>query len=139
MLVDGYLVNVPASAVAAIRRMRLPDEWRTLWIDAICINQSDLQERGAQVGGMDLVYSMADENLIYLGADDDGVAERTVKVLQETTRQLDNEVKKLDIPVDERQDYEAYGLVTDEIESRVTLSESNIKSLLPLYNLPWFQ
>ena len=33
---------------------------RTLWIDAVCINQNDLQEKSHQVGMMDLIYERAD-------------------------------------------------------------------------------
>jgi hypothetical protein len=79
---NGHLTSVPASSETAIRRMRLSDRPRTLWIDAICIDQSSVTERGEQVAFMSAVYRGAMRNLIYLG-EDDGMARRSVKAVQD--------------------------------------------------------
>ena len=68
LFLNGVRVNVPASAATAIRRMRLPDQDCTLWIDAVCINQADNSERSAQVALMGSIYKIASGNLIYLGS-----------------------------------------------------------------------
>jgi len=78
---NGHLVEVPASSEAAVRRMRLSDRPRVLWIDAICIDQSSTTERSAQVAFMAAVYSIAQHNLVYLGEDDDDMVERAMKAL----------------------------------------------------------
>ncbi|KAI4918631.1 hypothetical protein J4E90_003018 [Alternaria incomplexa] len=78
---NGHLTPVPASSEAAVRRMRLSDRPRVLWIDAICIDQSSMTERSAQVALMATVYSTAKHNLVYLGEDDDDMAERAMKAL----------------------------------------------------------
>lgn len=44
--------------------MRLP---RLLWVDAVCINQADVEERGRQVRIMDRIYSGCVEVLVFLG------------------------------------------------------------------------
>jgi hypothetical protein len=41
-----------------------------LWIDALCINQHDVQERNHQVGLMDKIYSQATEVIVWLGPAD---------------------------------------------------------------------
>ncbi|TVY12667.1 Heterokaryon incompatibility protein 6, OR allele [Lachnellula arida] len=41
---------------AALRRLRFPDQVRVLWIDALCIDQSNLKERSAQVQRMGDIY-----------------------------------------------------------------------------------
>ena len=41
-----------------------------IWIDAVCINQSDLEERSQQVTMMRQIYSKATTVLIWLGEDD---------------------------------------------------------------------
>lgn len=38
-----------------------------LWVDAVCINQSDLEERASQVTLMGDIYSMAHEVVVWLG------------------------------------------------------------------------
>ena len=50
-----------------LRRIRHPTETLTLWIDAICINQSDLEERAYQVSLMSSVFTGAQHVLVWLG------------------------------------------------------------------------
>ncbi|KAI2607924.1 HET-domain-containing protein [Hypoxylon sp. NC1633] len=52
---------------AALRRLRLPEKDRVLWIDAVCINQTNILERSHQVGLMHRIYSTASTCLVYLG------------------------------------------------------------------------
>ena len=56
----GYL-NLTESAAEILKFVlsRNPDDW--FWIDQICINQSDLAERSAQVSMMGQVYSSASQ------------------------------------------------------------------------------
>ena len=51
-----------------------------LWIDAICINQSDVVERNNQVRQMGAIYHRAKEVLVWLGpaSDDSGMAARFI-------------------------------------------------------------
>ena len=63
--------TVTANLASALHCIRLEDRKRTVWIDAICINQSDVLERGHQVSFMRSVYKSAERTLIWLG-DDDG-------------------------------------------------------------------
>ena len=49
IIVDNFRLEVPVSAERAIRRMRLRDRSRVLWIDAICVNQADTNEKNHQV------------------------------------------------------------------------------------------
>ncbi|OTA54495.1 HET-domain-containing protein [Hypoxylon sp. EC38] len=44
-----------------------PSTERYWWVDALCINQSDLQERNAQVTQMRRIYSQAQHIVIWLG------------------------------------------------------------------------
>ncbi|KAH6895905.1 heterokaryon incompatibility protein-domain-containing protein [Thelonectria olida] len=45
-----------------------PDRPRLLWIDALCIDQSNLEERTAQVAQMGEIYSLASQVLVFLSA-----------------------------------------------------------------------
>ena len=64
---DGQKVAVSAELVDALRRIRLPDRHRSIWIDALCINQQDVNERNMQVRNMRDIYSRADHVLIWVG------------------------------------------------------------------------
>ncbi|OTA98372.1 hypothetical protein M426DRAFT_113399 [Hypoxylon sp. CI-4A] len=46
-----------------------------LWVDAICINQSDLAERAAQVALMTSIYSNASNVVVWLGKEDSDARE----------------------------------------------------------------
>ena len=54
---------------SALRHLRLRDRARILWIDSICINQSDLQERAEQIKIMGNIYKSAYRDLLWVGAD----------------------------------------------------------------------
>lgn len=68
---SGSQFLVTASLYEALSYLRYPDRTRTLWIDAVCINQDDIEERAAQVAIMRLIYTQADRVIIWLGVDDD--------------------------------------------------------------------
>jgi hypothetical protein len=42
-----------------------------IWVDAVCINQEDMDERASQVRLMDKIYSNADRTLVWLGRADE--------------------------------------------------------------------
>ncbi|XXH05340.1 hypothetical protein Hte_011766 [Hypoxylon texense] len=64
---DGVILPVFENLEAVLRRLRRPKKPRTLWIDAICINQDDLEERASQVKLMRAVYEGAASVTIWLG------------------------------------------------------------------------
>ncbi|PYI05117.1 hypothetical protein BO78DRAFT_276464, partial [Aspergillus sclerotiicarbonarius CBS 121057] len=51
----------------ALRRLRHVGEERDIWVDALCINQSDKPEKTRQIQMMKDIYSDASEVQIYLG------------------------------------------------------------------------
>jgi hypothetical protein len=68
ILLDGKPFLVTSNLNDALRRLRHPDESRTLWVDAICINQQDNTERSQQVGLMRRIYNQASKVVIWLGS-----------------------------------------------------------------------
>ena len=67
ILLDGHLFSVPVNTESALRCMASGHGKRTVWIDAICINQNDINERQQQVAMMGQVYSLCQRTLVYLG------------------------------------------------------------------------
>lgn len=65
--VNGRSLNVTQSLATALPYLRLQDKARVLWIDAICVNQSDLLERSLQVPRMADVYGYAHRVIVWLG------------------------------------------------------------------------
>lgn len=59
--------QVTVNCENALRRLRRQFSYRKLWIDAICIDQDNLEERGHQVQLMPRIYSGAKSVQIYVG------------------------------------------------------------------------
>lgn len=60
--------------VLALKYLRRTDTPRILWVDAISIDQSNIDERGHQVAFMSRIYAMASSDIFWLGDDHGGVA-----------------------------------------------------------------
>jgi hypothetical protein len=79
---------------AALLRLRDPFFERIIWVDAVCINQEDLEEQGHQVQLMAKIYSKATRVLIWLGktADNSDIALERIRIAaeSESTNSLNN-------------------------------------------------
>ncbi|KAK3377925.1 heterokaryon incompatibility protein-domain-containing protein [Podospora didyma] len=71
ILVNGQFFPITKNLEAALRRVRLPDLKRTLWIDSVCINQGDISEVNIQVQRIWAIYQHARRVLVFLGDEAD--------------------------------------------------------------------
>lgn len=76
ILCHGKPLTLTKSIEDALRRMRLAISPRRLWADQICINQDDIAERSQQVSLMNAIYKGAKHVLVWLGPDEQGVAQK---------------------------------------------------------------
>ncbi|KAI1282691.1 heterokaryon incompatibility protein-domain-containing protein [Xylaria sp. FL0933] len=60
-------LTVTENLYLMLKALRNVETIRVLWVDAICINQQDIDERSQQVSLMHQVYSKADRVVIWLG------------------------------------------------------------------------
>jgi Heterokaryon incompatibility protein (HET) len=66
ILVNGAMVLVSENLYLALLHLRKRGS-TTLWVDALWINQSDLQERASQVHQMKDIYQRASIVVVWLG------------------------------------------------------------------------
>lgn len=71
---------VTTNLFIALRHLRYRDRPRTLWVDAVCIDQENRLERGQQVQRIGQIFSLAKRVIIWLGpgSDDSELALATV-------------------------------------------------------------
>lgn len=67
---DGSTLLITQNCMAALRRLRSMDDL-TLWIDGVCIDQTSIAERSAQVALMRDIYKQAAEVIVWLGEEDE--------------------------------------------------------------------
>jgi hypothetical protein len=65
--INGRHFRVTRNLRLALQHLRRKNEVRILWVDAICINQMDYDEKSEQVGKMDKIYRQASNVCIWLG------------------------------------------------------------------------
>lgn len=68
----GRPFQVTANCENALRRLRRRSSTRYVWVDAICVDQKNIEERGHQVQLMPNIYSGAQTVLVYVGEAADG-------------------------------------------------------------------
>lgn len=68
LIVNGQVLYITSMLYDALRCLRHPKEDRILWVDAICIDQSNVRERGHQVRQMSQIYTGAERVVFWLGS-----------------------------------------------------------------------
>ncbi|KAK3353751.1 heterokaryon incompatibility protein-domain-containing protein [Lasiosphaeria hispida] len=116
--VDGRVLSVTANLFAALVRLRDRLLDRIVWIDAICINQDDNEEKGNQIQYMAEIYSKASRVVVWLGeAENDG--ERALDAICRAADEMSPETM--------------FGESTETM-----FDESAKEAILALLRRPWF-
>ena len=89
IFLQKQLFQVTQSLESALRHLRHQDTERTMWIDAICINQKDDAEKSVQVQQMQLIYARTSHLVIWVGE-----ASEDSDLGMETLRQVGEELKE---------------------------------------------
>jgi hypothetical protein len=138
IIVDGHPVRIRQNLHDALVHIRSPgEEWywvRHIWIDALCINQADLEERSQQVQIMSLIYSSAANVVSWLGLAGEGSDEamdmlaRLDALPSETLNRIDNSEPD---PNDEQ-------LVFD-FKKSLRCAEDPVEALIAMCNRPYWR
>lgn len=90
----GLTMRIGRNLAMALRYLRSQDQPRTLWVDAVCINQNDVDERNVEVKRMQDVYTLASRTIIWLGeeADESTLALNTLHYYGNQVEVAENEM-----------------------------------------------
>lgn len=70
IICDGRIIKVSKNCVAALRQFQNACDVERLWVDAVCINQSDTAEKKVQLGIMGEIYFKSHQVRAWLGEHD---------------------------------------------------------------------
>ena len=133
-------VRVRANLYAALRHLRKSDGAVLFWIDALCINQRDTQERSEQVGLMREIYEKAEAVFVWLGLCDE-ILESAIGFIRGIHDKFRAKCGSGRISVWTTFDA-AQGQILEAIDVNGTTSTPNHKALQALhkfFRLPWFR
>jgi hypothetical protein len=124
-------LSVTQNLAEALRYLRLEDKPRLLWIDAICVNQQDMDERSSQVELMADIYSLAKKVVVWLGPEsyDSSIALECIEMID--SRVDINWKENMAIGKSEET---CWG---DE-EQQLPFSEHQHEALFNFFSRPWF-
>ncbi|KAK4982010.1 hypothetical protein LTR50_007854 [Elasticomyces elasticus] len=129
------LLSITPKLAECLPYLRLPTEPRTLWVDAICINQQDLEERKHQVQRMANIYKMAKRVVVWLGPreNDSTLALRTLESL----------ATKIDVDWDtwtmKSSSQEISELHWGDLDQQFPYQAHTKTALKAILDRPWFQ
>lgn len=133
ILLDGHDFKVPKNTFLALRHSSYTDRLRTVWIDAVCINQNDLQERSQQVNMMGAIYSQTATGLIYLGegAGDAASVFASLGSIAKEAQAAHTREQMRELTLPEQKPWAA--------TARYLRTSFNQESLVALFDCPWFR
>jgi hypothetical protein len=94
IFIDNQYLDVTLNLHAALLRLRDHDIPRIIWVDAVCINQEDEQEKEHQIQCMAKIYGKASCVIVWLGerADDSDVALEAIRAAGKPTNTSNKEM-----------------------------------------------
>ncbi|KAH8807644.1 heterokaryon incompatibility protein-domain-containing protein [Xylogone sp. PMI_703] len=136
ILLDNTVVEVRTSVHEVLNRFRDEKQSRVLWIDSLCINQDDLEERAQQVTFIYEIYRLAWSVLVWLG----GENPKTNQAMEHISRINPIKSKK------EIDDFEKHGqyswikksTIFDTVIEPTPENRQLLVALVELLSRPWF-
>lgn len=131
--IDGSTIAVTRALAEALPYLRYKEQPRTLWIDAICVNQEDLEERGRQVEKMAALYTCAKRVIVWLGPEstDSDIGLQTMESLS----------MKISFDIEKDLAYPPIqtGVPWTAQDPIIPYDEQAIKAVISLLKRPWFE
>ncbi|KAK8054589.1 hypothetical protein PG994_009656 [Apiospora phragmitis] len=131
---DGQPLEVTVNCWHALRQLRRDDGVRTLWIDAICIDQSgdreeSTRERNRQVQLMGRIYQRAARVLAWLGPEEDAADTPKLFEFFEIARRLPPQI------IDSLSDYSRFAIANLYKLLSASMARGSFERLIAA---PWF-
>ncbi|KAK1243258.1 hypothetical protein MKX07_003886 [Trichoderma sp. CBMAI-0711] len=97
--IDQQSLAITANLHEVLLRLRNKMIERIIWIDAVCIDQTNMEERGEQIQHMAEIYSKASRVIVWLGE----AADESHRALKQIRMSADQEQQKSLLTEEDRQ------------------------------------
>lgn len=121
---DDGVIRVTRNLSSALRYLRCEHAPRRLWVDAICINQADIEERGHQVGLMRDIFRLSERTVVWLGEESQDSA-LAIDLICELARMS--------------REHNSRSWLSYESEKVLSLYDPAWRALTRLLRRPWFR
>ncbi|KAJ4384858.1 hypothetical protein N0V86_000461 [Didymella sp. IMI 355093] len=96
IICNGQSAFITVNLADALRQFRHGQTIKKLWVDSLCINQTDEKEKSDQVKQMGKVYQNAKNVLVWLGQDLEHIAHECFELVEKTNRFFDEQYLRCD-------------------------------------------
>jgi hypothetical protein len=101
LLIDNHSFDVTVNLHAALSHLRNHSIERILWIDALCINQANREEKEHQIQSMARIYGQAQRVVVWLGEalDDSDLALEAIRIAASKTSTYSSDGERIQLAV----------------------------------------
>jgi hypothetical protein len=118
----------------ALRHIRHPHETRMLWVDSLCIDQSNNEEKGFQVNKMGDIYHLAERVIVWLGPEEH-ISSRALDLCEDMGSQVDFHASSFNITSSGT----ARNVDLGDMTIRLPYGEEDLTCIYRLLCRPWFE
>lgn len=135
---SGRLFPIRRNAEEVLRRVCVDHGHRFVWLDAVCINQQDKEERNYQISIMADIYSKAARTVVWLG-DDEYWLPSAIKSIYLILEQIRQETDGLETAVDHLYGgHDGSNTAFQRISSSQPLPPCDWNAISRFFSAPWF-
>jgi hypothetical protein len=132
----SHTIQITQNLRDALVHFQQPDKELRIWIDAICINQSDTEEKSHQIPLMEEIYRKASNVLIWLGTESEGSKEVMRYLTHIGSKFLERGGPVLEPKVE--QHCEEHGATNKMLWEEVYGDSEMMKKTDVIWTRPWF-
>ena len=137
VICNGARLDITANLDEALRQLRTDGDPKVLWVDAICVNQKDLDERTHQVALMRDVYQQARRTVVWLG-EASVRSDSAIDTCEQFVRALYAREDAMNI-LSDFNNRNPYLPPSDTLKSLAAPSAKEALSLVSTFKRPWFR
>ncbi|KAJ4049780.1 hypothetical protein NW756_006417 [Fusarium oxysporum] len=131
---DRSSISITNNLDIALRHLRYTAEDRQLWVDSLCINQKDEEEKSSQIPLMGSIYRLANRVLAWLGPEENE-SRHALETIAHVGRQVEINWSTTSI----RPARGTSELGWAELAMTAPFNDQELHSICSLFERPWFE